>query len=115
MQASWPFPWSFRRRAGLAGLRLWLATRQIRHVAQHRDQVPAAFAATVTLQAHQKAADYTLAKARLGLLSMAFSTRCCWAGRCWAGWTCSTRPLRDALQPRWGDMGYQLALLRPSR
>ena len=42
--------------------RLWLSTRQIRHVAQHRDQVPAAFAATVTLQAHQRAADYTLAR-----------------------------------------------------
>lgn len=52
-------------------LRLWLASRQIRHVAQHRDAVPAAFAHTISLAAHQKAADYTVAKARLGLLEMA--------------------------------------------
>ena len=56
--------------AGLA-VRFWLASRQIRHVAQHRDLVPNAFAHQVTLAAHQKAADYTLAKARLGLLEMA--------------------------------------------
>lgn len=52
-------------------LRFWLSSRQIRHVAQHRGQVPAAFAQTITLAAHQKAADYTLAKARLGLMEMA--------------------------------------------
>ena len=40
--------------------KLWLSSRQIRHVAQHRDAVPAAFAHTITLQAHQKAAAYTL-------------------------------------------------------
>lgn len=52
-------------------LKFWLSSRQIRHVAQHRDQVPAAFAQTITLAAHQKAADYTLAKARVGLVEMA--------------------------------------------
>jgi STE24 endopeptidase len=52
--------------------RFYLASRQIRHVAQHRDAVPAAFAATISLEAHQKAADYTIAKARFGLLEMAF-------------------------------------------
>jgi len=59
--------------AGL-GMKFWLATRQIRHVAQHRDAVPAAFAATVSLPAHQKAAAYTVAKARFGLLELAFGT-----------------------------------------
>jgi STE24 endopeptidase len=52
-------------------LRFWLASRQIRHVALHRDAVPAAFAHTISLAAHQKAADYTVAKARLGLIEMA--------------------------------------------
>ena len=52
-------------------IRFWLSSRQIRHVAQHREAVPAAFAHTISLAAHQKAADYTLAKARLGLLEMA--------------------------------------------
>jgi len=50
--------------------KLWLTGRQVRHVAQHRQAVPATFTDTISLQAHQKAADYTLAKARLGLLDM---------------------------------------------
>jgi STE24 endopeptidase len=53
--------------AGFA-VRIWLATRQARHVALHRGAVPAVFAATVPLSAHQKAADYTLAKTRLGMV-----------------------------------------------
>jgi STE24 endopeptidase len=57
-----------------AGLltRLWLAGRQMRHVAQHRASVPAAFAERIGLAAHQKAADYTIAKTRLGLLEGSF-------------------------------------------
>ncbi len=51
--------------------KLWLASRQVRHVAQHRDAVPAAFADTITLESHQKAADYTLEKARVGLIDLA--------------------------------------------
>jgi STE24 endopeptidase len=60
----------------LAGLLLkfWLATRQIRHVARHRGAVPAVFTSTMPLQAHQKAADYTVTKARFGLLELAFGT-----------------------------------------
>ena len=60
--------------------RFYLASRQIRHVAQHRSRVPAAFAPTISLEAHQKAADYTVAKARLGLLEMAFGAAVllCW-------------------------------------
>ena len=53
------------------GLKLWLATRQARHVAQHQHQVPAAFAGTISLQAHQKAAQYTLAKSKIGFWDMA--------------------------------------------
>lgn len=57
----------------VAGLlvRAWLASRQIRHVALHRAQVPADFASTISLAAHQKAADYTVSKLRLGLIEMA--------------------------------------------
>lgn len=55
-------------------LRLWLVSRQVRHVARHRCAVPAAFAGHIALSAHQKAADYTLAKARTGLIDMAVST-----------------------------------------
>ena len=49
-----------------------LASRQIRHVARHRNQVPAPFDATIPLDAHRKAADYTIAKTRLGLVDTAF-------------------------------------------
>ena len=55
-------------------LKFWLATRQMRHVAQHRSQVPAAFADRISLEAHQKAADYTIAQGRLGLLELAWGT-----------------------------------------
>jgi STE24 endopeptidase len=51
-------------------LRAMLAARQIHHVRQHRSHVPDAFATDIDLAAHQKAADYTVAKARLGLLSL---------------------------------------------
>lgn len=47
-----------------------LNRRQLRHVAQHRHQVPAAFAEHIPLAAHQKAADYTLAKLRLDGLEL---------------------------------------------
>jgi STE24 endopeptidase len=49
------------------GLRLWLARRQVNHVIAHRDAVPAAFAERIDRAAHQKAADYTVARTRLGM------------------------------------------------
>jgi STE24 endopeptidase len=55
-------------------LRYWLAGRQVRHVARHRGAVPEAFAQRVPLQAHQRAADYTVARVRLGLLEAAFGS-----------------------------------------
>jgi STE24 endopeptidase len=48
-------------------LQQWLGRRQIAHVIAHRDEVPAAFAQNINLDAHQKAADYSIAKTRLGL------------------------------------------------
>ena len=59
--------------AGLL-LKLWLQSRQIRHVMRHRHAVPEIFAQHVPLAAHQKAADYTVAKARLGLVEMALGS-----------------------------------------
>ncbi len=44
----------------------WLAKRQASYVAAHRGAVPEAFKTAVSLKAHQKAADYTLAKGKLG-------------------------------------------------
>jgi STE24 endopeptidase len=50
---------------GWAALALYLSQRQIAHVSLHRDRVPAAFAASVILDEHRKAADYTVARERL--------------------------------------------------
>jgi STE24 endopeptidase len=48
-------------------LRLWLARRHVRHIAAHRDTVPEAFRETIALEAHQRAADYTTARAHLAM------------------------------------------------
>ena len=50
---------------------VWLSLRHMRHVAQHRPAVPAEFTDVITLEAHQKAADYTLDKQRFGLVEEA--------------------------------------------
>jgi len=46
--------------------RLWLASRQIDAVIAHRNRVPEAFQGQIALADQQKAADYTLARVRLG-------------------------------------------------
>jgi STE24 endopeptidase len=92
-------------------LKTWLAWRQMRHVAAHRDAVPAAFANTVSLEAHHKAADYTLARGRFGLLSTAFGTALLLGWTLLGGLDALNAVVRDAVQPRFGDMVYQLALL----
>lgn len=90
------------------GLRSWLASRQIRHVAQHRAQVPAPFAERISAEAHHKAADYTIAKTRFGMLELA------WGSVTLLGWTLLGG--LDALN-QWllawlgGGMTQQLALL----
>ncbi len=92
-------------------VKFWLSTRQMRHVAAHRDAVPAAFAQTISLAAHQRAADYTLAKGRFGLLSMAFGAVVLLGWTLLGGVDTLNVAVRDAIQPRFGDMAYQLALL----
>lgn len=48
------------------GIQFWLSMRQKSYVAQHREAVPSAFSQRVSLEAHQKAADYTIEKGKLG-------------------------------------------------
>ena len=47
--------------------RLWLGSRQIAYVQANRTQVPSAFSENISLEAHQKAADYSTAKTKLAL------------------------------------------------
>jgi len=93
------------------GAKFWLATRQMRHVAAHSHEVPAAFAGAVTLQSHRRAAEYTLAKGRFGLLATAFGTLVLLGWTLLGGLDALNHALRGAVQPRLGDMAYQLTLL----
>jgi len=92
-------------------VKFWLTTRQVRHVAAHRGAVPDAFRQTVALAAHQRAADYTLAKSRFGLLVTAFAAAVLIGWTLLGGLDALNALLRDLVQPRWGDLAYQLALL----
>lgn len=47
-------------------VKLWLAQRHLSHIQKNRPQVPEAFDEKISLQDHQKAADYTSAKVKFG-------------------------------------------------
>jgi STE24 endopeptidase len=98
-------------------VKFWLSTRQIRHVAAHRGQVPSAFAGSVTLSAHQKAADYTIARSRFGLLALAFNAAVLLG---WTllgglnalnGWVLEASQALQGFGDGWQTMGYQLGLV----
>ena len=92
------------------GLQLWLTRRQIRHVREHRAAVPSAFSNSISLEAHQKAADYTAARQSFGLVRLSLSLVML------IGWTLlgGLETLNAALQPfgmSLGGLGYQVALI----
>ncbi|MBI3727855.1 MAG: M48 family metallopeptidase [Burkholderiales bacterium] len=51
-------------------IQFWLASRHIRHILLNRAAVPAQFAEKIGLASHQKAADYTIAKTKLGMVML---------------------------------------------
>ena len=55
----------------MLGVKYWLAWRQVHYVMQHADAVPRQFADRVGIDAHRKAAAYTIAKTRLALIETA--------------------------------------------
>lgn len=65
---------------GLA-VQLWLSRRQLRHVLRHRSEVPEAFRGRISLNAHQRSADYTADRTRLGMVEAL------WGALIVAGWT----------------------------
>ncbi|MFO1219785.1 MAG: M48 family metallopeptidase [Burkholderiaceae bacterium] len=89
----------------------WLAWRQLRHVSAHRDAVPPAFATRVSLDAHRRAADYTVAKGRFGLLVNAAAAALLLGWTLLGGLDALNVAVREATLARFGAMGYQLALL----
>ena len=92
-------------------LKFYLTSRQIRHVARHRDQVPSAFADTISLAAHQKAADYTITKARFGLLELAFGTAVLLGWTLLGGIDALNQALAGSGLDNYGSLLPQLALL----
>ena len=58
--------------AAAVALQTMLAVRHIRHVRGNRAAVPEAFRDRITLSAHQRAADYTAARTRAGLIEFLF-------------------------------------------
>jgi len=92
-------------------VRAWLLARQVRHVALHRGEVPPAFRATVPLPAHQRAADYTLAKARLGHWQMVAGAAVLLGWTLFGGLDILNGALRDAVAPRAGALAYEVALV----
>lgn len=91
--------------------RLWLASRQVRHVAQHRDAVPAPFGGQVSIFSHRRAASYTIDKLRFDLVITAVATAVLLGWTLLGGLDALNAFLRDALAPRFGDLAYQLALV----
>ena len=87
------------------GVQFWLSARQKSYVSAHRDAVPPAFSDRVTLAAHQKAADYTIDKSKLGdidsgvgmlfLLLLTLGGGISWVFEFWATFD---------LSPMWADL-----------
>ena len=92
-------------------LRSWLLARQVRHVALHRDDVPAAFRSTVALAAHQRAADYTLAKARLAHWQMVAGAAVLLGWTLFGGLDALNAAARELVAPRAGALAYEVALV----
>ena len=81
-------------------VKYWLASRQMRAVARHRDRVPAEFAGVIGLPAHQRAADYTVAKLRFGVLELALASAVLLGWTLLGGLDGLNGVLMDAVAPR---------------
>jgi STE24 endopeptidase len=89
-------------------LRLWLGARHIAYVQAHRAAVPAQFSSEVSLDAHQRAADYTAAKTRLALVSIGVDT----ALVLWLTFGGGVQLMYDAASRAFdGEIGRGLALI----
>jgi STE24 endopeptidase len=93
---------------GHVALKFWLNARQVRHVARHRNAVPQAYADTMALADHQKAADYTLAKARLSQIDIALDAAVLLGWTLLGGLDALNQVLLDWMGP---SMAQQIALV----
>jgi STE24 endopeptidase len=110
MSSTWTIVFAAALVASLV-MRGWLAARQVRHVALHRDEVPALFRASIPLEAHRKAADYTLAKAKLGHWHMVFGAVVLLGWTLFGGLDALNVAVRETVAPRWGGLAYEVVLV----
>jgi len=97
--------------AAYSAVQLWLANRHMQFVTRHRDHVPEAFAERIDLAAHQKAADYTLAKTSVERIEVFITAILL------LGWTLggglevlNTAWSETNLEPLWIGTGFLLSL-----
>ncbi|MDO9358595.1 MAG: M48 family metallopeptidase [Polaromonas sp.] len=91
--------------------KFYLASRQIRHVARHRGEVPAPFAGIISIASHQKAANYTITKARFGMLELAYGTALLLGWTLLGGIDMLNQAIAGSSLASWGNLVPQLALL----
>lgn len=89
--------------------KLWLSTRQIRYVAAHRQEVPPVFAHAIDPESHDKAAHYTIAKTKLGMLALMWSTMQLLAWTLLGGLDALIGLVRDVTD--WQGLPLQLSIL----
>ena len=95
----------------LTALQLWLTHRQMKYVASHRAQVPAAFAQQISLQAHQRAADYTLAKGGVDVIETAVQAALLLGWTLLGGLAYLYALVQFLVPAGWGSLAGQMALL----
>ena len=91
--------------------KLYLSSRQIRHVARHRGEVPAPFAGIISTASHQKAADYTITKSRFGMLELAWGTALLLGWTLLGGIDMLNQAIAGSGLAAWGSLVPQLVLL----
>ena len=91
------------------GVKFWLSSRHIRHVLAHRSAVPPEFAEKIPLAAHQKAADYTVARSKFSLFSLLVNTVVLIAFTLLGGLQALSSVLLQAVGN--AGMGYQIGLI----
>lgn len=92
-------------------VQFWLASRHIRHIQQHEAEVPTAFKQTITLDAHQKAAKYTICKTRYGLFELFTGTLLLFAWTLGGGLEFFDNLIRSfELSPIWSGVTFILGI-----
>ena len=107
------FTFAFILALGLnAALQLWLSGRQVRHVQANRTKVPEAFRERIPLHSHQRAADYTVDRTRLGMVEVAWSALVLFAWTLGGGLDLLGAAWEHAaLTPLWGGAALVMSVI----